>query len=47
LVDLNQRPPGPEDWSHEESTTYMECDELLRIAISWALAATYKSDANS
>jgi hypothetical protein len=20
-VDLNHRPPGPEDWSHEESTT--------------------------
>jgi hypothetical protein len=23
-VDLNHRPPGPEDWSHEQSTSYTE-----------------------
>jgi len=28
-MDLNHRPPGPEDCSHEESTTYTERYELL------------------
>jgi hypothetical protein len=28
ILDLNHRPPGPEDWSHEESITYTEYDEM-------------------
>src|SRR5215472_3768558 len=36
LMDLNYRPPGPEDCAHEESTSYTERDELLRNATSTA-----------
>jgi hypothetical protein len=33
-MDLNHRPPGPEDCSHEESITYTERYELLPSATS-------------
>jgi len=40
-MDLNHRPPGPEDCAHEESTSYMECDEILLITTSAALTRIY------
>jgi hypothetical protein len=39
-MDLNHRPPGPEDWLHEESTTYPECDEMLQIVTSITIGCT-------
>jgi hypothetical protein len=35
-MDLNHRPPGPEDCAHEESVSYTERDELLQNATSTA-----------
>jgi hypothetical protein len=45
-LSLNSRPPGPEDWSHEESTTHTMCDEMLRTATSVAIAGVYFSAVN-
>ena len=46
-VDLNHRPPGPEDWSHEESTSCTEGDELLRNPTSITIPDEYRSAVNS
>jgi hypothetical protein len=44
--DLNLRPPGPEDWSHEEPTSYIKCDGIPRIATSACIADSYRIESS-